>query len=349
MALLGLLPQAEGYLDLLLKEYREDRKRWPLWTYERRPLARTRSKSWYGQLWINRLYWSSLLPLLSVVKDIDAVIQDKGGRLRGFNARSSGVSWLMAEGSPQGDDPGHPGRVQTMELPLGTRLKMAAIFAATADPEPPMVAEDIRLPRRWSFSTLPLDDKDISDLRGSLDYSLSRKNRVPKGSAQPSYSLFLRFIQFEAKAARGKFSDGEAMARERRTLEQELASSVRLTADSRRGGLRITLDNAMGTALREEAEEIIAVVRNWRPESATLSAMREAFGVAESSSRSTAAQGRELQAARGLRFPLLTTRELSSALEGKADKRTRKKLSREWLRARLAADVKPRTLQNRFG
>ena len=112
MALLGLLPQAEGYLDLLLKEYTEDRGRWPLWTYERRQPVLGRSNSWYGKPWIDRIYWSSLLPMLTVVKDVDAAVKAKGGTLLSFSVTHPTVAWLRIARRPQGDDPGRRARTR---------------------------------------------------------------------------------------------------------------------------------------------------------------------------------------------------------------------------------------------
>jgi len=222
-------------------------------------------------------------------------------------------------------------------------LRIATTFAASAHPEPPVSAEGIRLPRRWSLHRLPLDDKDVEDLRGAFEYAI---RQVPGGSPDTSQSsLFLRFIQFEARQARGGFQTTQARERARSVLEHELASSTRLIPKTRRGGRRVTLDGPTLRALRKEAEEIIVAVQEWEPDEATLAALHISLRGDEPEIDSEARERFDIRLARHLRFPLLTVREIQSALD--SERRGQKKLARLWVQDRLAADVASGTIKNR--
>ncbi len=365
MSPLRLSPPAEEVLALLLKEYGQDRQRWPLWTYERRQdLLADGDASWLGQPWVERIRWSGLLPLMDVCRALDNAVKGAGGQLRTFKPHQPLVGWLKPlddgvdlELRSARREPGHAKLPVSTLVPVALRMRTAALFALTAHPVPPSQVSDIPVPRGWSLVRLPLDDKDRSDLGASVIHAMSRLGQLgdsPEGS--PQLSLFLRCLDYEATSGQRRTSR-KSRAKLRRSLERELSRRMGLLPD-RTGGRRVILEKGMLRQLLTEAREIVSEVREWKPSEGLLDRLAEADDQVGADlddelkddlewarwRASGSPQRPELRGdlARVLRFPFLTWKEIASAMDGSVEKR----IALEWVRRRLASNVAAKTLEN---
>lgn len=213
MSLLELPSDAEEAVGHLLDRYREDRDRWPLWTYERRdPAFHDIKASWIGQPWVERLMWSGVLPLRDTWRALRIAVRKAGGELIAFDPSKSSVAWLKGGVGP---DPEHT--PVTARVPVLLRMRHVALFASTADPRPPNKMTDVRLPGRWSVTRLPLDEKDRRDLGSCAVHALSRvkETQGPGGAASLSVAPMspVRVDGRKARLVRGRTGKKETHSR----------------------------------------------------------------------------------------------------------------------------------------
>lgn len=369
--MLGLPSDALSQVDSLLPQQAEDRARWALWTYERRdPLVSGVAASWMGQPWVERVRFSSLLPLIDIWYALDRAARRAGVRVLSFSP-SSATATVLTESK---DDPGPEPTVRTsvgigsgaseefvewkpraIPIPTRLRVRIAAAIAATMHPTPPIQSADIRLPTRWTWGRMPLDDKDRSDLASAALVALTRLSMSDVSEGEPSASIFWRLIENEARASRGDSKRAEYQTK-RRSLETEFVRTMGLTA-LRPGGRSQILTEANLQRLIGEAAEIVEAVQTWEPPGPlfrwTRAALEEDEEVLEQISdpleygrvrrvlRGASSEERALSLARAVRFAFLTGEEIRLSLE----RRPTNEVGLALVRSRLAANVSTKALQ----
>jgi hypothetical protein len=329
MASPKLSPEAKALLTEFLPAYAEDRARWPLWTYAREPAA-FGEWSWRGAgSWPDRLRWSQRVPLLAILRDVISSVENAGGRLLAFAPHEPQASAARD---------GNIGFVQISPL---HQARIAALFAATTHPAPPVSVDEIRIPAEWNLHQW-LDDEDYDQLGQHLAGSVLHP---------PGRSLLSRFLQLAQQAGK-KPEDrpGIDVSKEGNKLAEELVRGAGLLPE-RKGGKRLVLSVERVERLHSEGTEIVDDVRGWKPSKAQQRAVEKTvhavtvIPIEEERRRHESEEQRNeriaLEALK-LRRPFLTPAELQLIMAASDTGSA----ARDLLRNRMTADIAPKTLQN---
>ncbi len=253
----SLAHEAERLLKAHLPSYRDSRRRWPLWTYERRtpvelpdsvtayaalhepvPACTAPTKTWYmSESWADRLRFSPWQLMLEVFAE--AHPGTRGVGVTAFSPSEGTLTTIRAGGS------------QTEAIAPQLHARIAAIYAATAYPAVPSDVGQIALPRRWWHNDL-IDDRDVEELSDRLICTLLGKVNASDRPLRFARPLLMRFVRLGIYAGKrpGKRHGGpEDVTDEAHKLAVELCREAGLLPE-RSGGRRNVLSRAVPESRR---------------------------------------------------------------------------------------------------
>lgn len=298
--------EVHDVLRQLLPLYQEDRKRWPLWTYRRAtpegtitsdqlaslvessggtwsgdptclPETVDGMSTWAGQgtdsrelrwSWAARLRWSAMLPINSVVSDLDRLAQASGLKLvLPLGSTQVGETWTHSEDSerdvPVGFAPGtspvllrRGDEFVPVKVPLRLQARTAGAFSVTEADGVPDVPANVELPIMYLARGF-LDDHDFEELLSAIGAALLR-------GTPPRLSKFLRRIE---EVAKQKADRPEGWTELDKEDFDPLAGDVFRDAGllpNTQGGSGDKIREPLLGRLRNEAEEIVSEVRGWK-------------------------------------------------------------------------------------
>lgn len=352
----------QALLAKYLTGYSESRRRWPLWTYERRSIEHELTEklatekrfvidywTWNGSdSWPDRLLWAHRLPVAAVFRVMLRVANRLERSITGLRLHDLQVATVAPRQLRETQPRLNVAAFATFPLPLHLSARLGAIFAAMAHPQPPSSADEIAVPPRWLQNGW-LDDKDVSDLKGDVMSSLLAREEPGRETGPTRLGQFLALSD-----AAGKASGDSREAKDRQLKATELSFRVFRHSGlipSRQGGRR-ALSAAAVRQLKTEATEIVEYIRAYRPAPARLRLLKPIIeaDLKEESVWSSALEPllRSPQACLEnqdlfLRLPFLTPEEILKA----ADPNTgAPRAARGLVNVRHSAELTDKTLQN---
>lgn len=324
-------PEVEAALERLLSLFREDRERWPLWTYRRDGLQGTSilpeavagTQTWTGQRtadgelrwsWAARLRWSSMWTVFAVMDDLDRMARASGMKLilPGSGNAEIGVRRRHEDGSegdvPVGFAPGadmvllrRGEEFVPVKVPVHLQARTAAAFALTAADGTPESPEEVHLPDAYMARGF-LDDHDFRELLGCIGMSLLR--------GQPSrLSMFLRRIEEVTKRKEDRGEGWEDVGRDRfDRLAGEVFRDAGLQPKTQ-GGAGDKIRGRLLGRLMDEAEDIVSEVRAWALEDEPPEYSEAVCALLQANGRDLT-PGTKMKLGLQLRFPVLTLPEM---------------------------------------
>lgn len=351
---MAALPQAvRAVLHDLLPLYQGDRKRWPLWTYDR-------TKPAEGGIGVEG---SDVQAAASSSGDAPSV--DPSGipeALQPHLTWSGADSWatrlqfapryivrrvLSDEGG--GNLPVHERPVYYFDRSPGAQARIAAVFSAMACPTIPDSPDVVEIPDNWTRHS-QLDSRDRQDLRQSLEFVLHWRWYGESVGVSGVRSGLDHIIEAHHQSARDQTDEGwEDPAEASRLIVQKLLERLGLWPDLK-GGSGLPISGARLVQLVEEAEGVVEHVRDWRPTDefqvkvwdllpAEDAADRELRRAKMERGRQPPKEVRDL--ACSLRFPFLTRDEIGTSQD---ESLTAKLAARDLVAGRLKRA--PRTVEN---